>query len=72
MDAPEWSVLENAELQLVEKAGIICKYDSGELIFNEGDSCHGIYIIKNGLVSVHKAGLDGNSSLLRVIQPGNT
>lgn len=72
MDSPEWNVLKKAEIQLVEKAGIIRKYDSGELIFDEGDVCQGIYIIKNGLVSVHKAGLDGNSSLLRVVQPGDT
>lgn len=72
MDSPEWSVLTQAEIELVEKTCIISKYDTGELIFNEGDICRGIYIIKDGLVSVHKAGLDGSSSLLRVIPSGDT
>jgi CRP/FNR family transcriptional regulator len=68
----EWSTLEDADLDLMGEGLSHREYLPGEVIFDEGEACSGVYCIESGLVGVRKSDADGNSVLLYVSQPGDT
>lgn len=70
--APEWSELSELDLQEVEKVGICTQYDVGDVIFDENEPCLGVYFVTSGLVGVRKAGLEGESTLLKLVYPNDT
>jgi len=71
-DAPEWCALSDVDLKTVEAAVICRSYEAGDVVFNENDPCKGVYFITTGLVGVRKAGLDGESTLIKVAYPNDT
>ncbi len=70
--SPEWSGLADYELQLIEKSAVIRTHDKGEVIFSEGDTCGGLYFLKQGLVCIRKARNKKISTLVRIARPGDT
>jgi|TARA_Y100000310_G_scaffold229967_1_gene232393 CRP-like cAMP-binding protein len=72
MESPEWSALTESEVKILEKAVVCRKHELGDVIFYEGDACHGTYFIKSGLVGIRKADIEGDSTLLKIAQPGDT
>lgn len=43
-----------------------------QLVYNQGDTCTGIYCIVSGLVAIRKADEHGNTVLVRLSYPGET
>lgn len=70
--SPEWCALHEVDLRIVEEKTIRSHYDTGDVIFYEGDEVQGVYYVESGLVGVRKADPEGNSTLLKVAQPGDT
>jgi len=48
------------------------KYSSGELIFNEGDVCAGLYVIQSGNVRIFKSSAGGREQVLSIDGPGSS
>jgi CRP/FNR family transcriptional regulator len=71
LDRPEWQALTVAEREALNKVCRPRNYLSGEAIFHQNDECRGIYLIREGLVSVHKNGLDGNVVTLHLAREGD-
>ena len=71
-DSPEWCALQEVDVGTVEKVAIRCSYDTGDIIFYEGDTVKGVYYVQSGLVGVRKEDQEGNSTLLKVAQSGDT
>jgi CRP-like cAMP-binding protein len=46
------------------------KYETGQNIYFEGDSCEGVYCLKKGLIAIRKTDVNGNSAVVRLVQPG--
>ncbi|MDR2301432.1 MAG: Crp/Fnr family transcriptional regulator [Deltaproteobacteria bacterium] len=57
---------------LIELAevGEICHYPRGELIFQQGDSAEGFYLVSSGLVKIYQADPDGDGRVLHLCGPG--
>lgn len=70
--SPEWCVLDDVHLSTIEENAICSSYDTGDIIFYEGDEVEGVYFIKSGLVGIRKADFEGNSTLLKIANPGDT
>lgn len=45
---------------------------SGELLFSEGEPCHGLHIIAHGKVRIFKASASGREQVLAINQPGES
>ncbi len=60
----EWQALKKNEIDLLNTNKVCSRYDSGQILFNEGDECLGIYCILSGLVGIRKMDAEGNSILL--------
>ncbi|MCH7936960.1 MAG: Crp/Fnr family transcriptional regulator [Proteobacteria bacterium] len=60
------------ELALVDQGKISRQYLPGDVIFHEGDECHGVHCIESGLIGIRKMDAAGNEILLRLNHPGDT
>jgi len=47
-------------------------FKSGELLFAEGEPCHGLHIVASGKVRIFKASANGREQVLAVNEPGET
>lgn len=68
----EWCILDDEDLTILDRAKKSREHLPGELIFNEGEACAGIYCIESGLIGVRRFDAHGNSILLRLAYPGDT
>ena len=48
------------------------KYSSGEHIFNEGDTCIGLYVVQSGNVRIFKSSAGGREQVLSIDGPGSS
>jgi len=69
----EWNVLSEDEMVFLNSKKVCMEYAHGEVVFHEGDPCHGIYCVESGLIGIRKTDADGNSVLLgRLAEAGST
>lgn len=64
------SDLTAAELNLLAARTVRKSFHSGELLFSEGEPCHGLHIIALGRVRIFKTSLGGREQVLAVNNPG--
>ena len=48
------------------------RFDRGELLFNEGDRCQGLYLVANGKIRIFKLSPSGREQILAVEGPGSS
>jgi CRP/FNR family transcriptional regulator len=64
LDHSEWQALSEDEISFLDAHKTCMRLERGEVIFNEGDVCTGVYCILSGLVGIRKMDSEGNSILL--------
>ena len=48
------------------------RYGAGEMVFNEGDPCAGLYVVQSGNVRIYKASAGGREQVLSIDGPGSS
>ena len=66
------SNLTPAELNLLAARTVRKSFTPGELLFSEGDPCHGLHIIARGRVRIFKSSPGGREQVLAVNTPGES
>lgn len=66
------SGLTSGELQLLAARTVRKPFSTGELLFSEGEPCHGLHIIARGKVRIFKTSLGGREQVLAVNTPGES
>ena len=66
------SGLTPAELQLLAARTARKRFRTGELLFSEGEPCHGLHIIATGKVRIFKTSLSGREQVLAINTPGES
>jgi CRP/FNR family transcriptional regulator len=66
------SSLTPAELKLLAARTVRKTYPAGELLFIEGETCHGLQIIARGRVRIFKTSAGGREQVLAINQPGES
>ena len=66
------SNLTPAELNLLAARTVRKSFAPGELLFSEGDPCHGLHIIARGRVRIFKSSPGGREQVLAVNTPGES
>jgi CRP/FNR family transcriptional regulator len=69
---PLLSGLTTAELHQLAARTVRKRFRSGELLFSEGEPCHGLHIIATGKVRIFKTSLGGREQVLAVNTPGES
>jgi CRP/FNR family transcriptional regulator len=60
------------ELRTLAARTVRKQFKSGELLFTEGEPCHGLHIIAHGKVRIFKTSANGREQVLAVNQPGES
>jgi len=68
----EWCCLSDTELNLIDRAKSTRDYSPGAVLYDQGDECDGVYCLQSGLVGIRRLDENGNSTLLRLVNPGET
>jgi len=69
---PLFTDLTEREIAFLGQHSSLRHYSGNELIFNEGDSCLGLFIIQSGAVRIFKMAASGREQVLGVERAGNT
>lgn len=64
------SSLSPQEIKLLAVRTVRKRFEAGELLFSEGESCHGLHIIGWGRVRIFKTSQGGREQVLAVNNPG--
>jgi CRP-like cAMP-binding protein len=62
----------DAILEEISQGMQLCRYESGEAVFWEGDASNGLYIIEKGSVRLYKSSLQGRELVLQVFGDGES
>ena len=71
-EATEWCDLTAEELELVNAFKHDRLFEAGEVLYHQGDSCEGIFCIREGLVGERHLDPEGETALVRLNYAGTT
>src|SRR5579871_1515252 len=69
---PIFSDLSDTELKFLSDRTVSKRFAAGELIFQEGDPCAGLFVIESGDVRIFKASAGGREQVLTLEHAGNS
>lgn len=65
-----FSGLDRPALQSVVRTAVRRDYDTGQVVFVEGEPCAGLCLVQDGWLKIVKLSPDGREQILRVVGPG--
>jgi CRP-like cAMP-binding protein len=69
---PLFTDLSEIELSLITQHVTLRRYESGTIIFSEGDSCNELFLVQEGSVRLFKTAANGRQQLLGIERTGNS
>ncbi len=69
---PIFSSLSETEFAFLISRLLLRKYGPGEIVFGEGDSCSGLYVVQTGNVRIFKSSVGGREQVLSIDGPGSS
>ncbi len=70
--SPLFAPLTDAEIELLCARTASRSYTSGEILFNEGEPCTGLYIVASGRARIFKVSAQGREHVLAIEGPGSS
>lgn len=64
--APLFAELSGSEIEALAERALLRQYRPGEVLFREGDRCHGIFLLDEGRVRIFKTAPSGREIMLAV------
>ncbi len=64
--------LSETELSFLAQRAVPRKFSPGEIVFNEGDPCAGMYVVQAGSVRIFKTSAGGREQVLSIDGPGGS
>jgi CRP/FNR family transcriptional regulator len=69
---PIFSGLSDNELTFLSQRAVLRGFQSGEIVFNEGQPCIGLYVVQSGHVRIFKTSVNGREQVLNIDGPGSS
>jgi len=67
-----FSELAESELNFLAQRAVRRQYSAGELVFEEGEPCAGLYVVKSGHIRIFKSSSGGREQVLGIEGPGSS
>lgn len=64
--------LSPTELQFLAERAVARDYESGELVFSEGEPCAGLFVVETGRLRIFKSSASGREQVLSIEGPGSS
>lgn len=69
---PIFSGLAENELSFLATRAVPRHFANGEIVFNEGESCSGLYVVQSGQIRIFKTSINGREQVLGIDGPGSS
>jgi len=69
---PIFSGLSDNELTFLSQRAVLRGFQSGEIVFNEGQPCIRLYVVQSGHVRIFKTSVNGREQVLNIDGPGSS
>src|SRR5215467_5398303 len=69
---PIFSGLAASEMEFLAQRVVPRNYTAGQMVFTEGDSCSGLYVVASGHVRIYKTSSSGREQVLSIDGPGSS
>ena len=69
---PIFSGLSENELTFLSQRAVLRGFQSGEIVFSEGQPCTGLYVVQSGHVRIFKTSVNGREQVLNIDGPGSS
>jgi len=69
---PYFEGLPDEELERISRKTNEISFSRGEVVFLEGEPCHGLYVVKSGRIRVFKSSPEGREQVLLIAQSGDS
>jgi CRP/FNR family transcriptional regulator, cyclic AMP receptor protein len=69
---PIFSGLSENELTFLAQRAVPRQYSAGELVFSEGETCTGLYVVESGHIRIFKSSSGGREQVLSIDGPGSS
>lgn len=70
-DVAYFSAIDKKAMQYVAAASIRQTYDTGQVLFTEGEACIGLYVVESGWLRAVKISAAGREQVIRFVGPGD-
>src|SRR6266571_4513548 len=67
-----FSGLADSEMDFLAPRVVPRKFSPGQIVFNEGDPCSGLYVVASGQVRIFKTSASGREQVLSIDGPGSS
>src|SRR6266516_3099752 len=67
-----FSGLAHTEMDFLAPRVVPRKFSPGQIVFNEGDPCSGLYVVASGQVRIFKSSASGREQVLSIDGPGSS
>lgn len=67
-----FKALNNEEIGRIKEEVVELSYAKGEVVFTDGESCRGLYMVKAGRIQVFKCASNGKKQILFIVSAGET
>jgi CRP/FNR family cyclic AMP-dependent transcriptional regulator len=67
-----FSGLTDSELTFLAQRTVTRRYSSGEIVFSEGETCAGLYVVEQGNIRIFKISPAGREQVLSIDGPGSS
>jgi CRP/FNR family transcriptional regulator len=64
--------LSEAELQFLAERAVSRDYESGDIVFSEGEPCAGLFVVETGALRIYKSSPSGREQVLSIEGPGSS
>jgi len=69
---PVFAGLAEDDLAMIADFAVLKTYKKGEYLFRQRDPAHGFFIVRRGIVNVHRVGADGREQVIHLFRPGES
>jgi CRP/FNR family transcriptional regulator, cyclic AMP receptor protein len=64
--------LSGAELQFLAERAVSRDYETGDIVFSEGEPCAGLFVVETGALRIYKSSPSGREQVLSIEGPGSS
>ncbi len=72
MRAPLFNAMESSAVLNVARSSSVRVYETGELIFQQGDPAEAVLVLVEGWLKIYRSREDGEQVVIRILAPGET
>lgn len=69
---PVFAGLPDDDLAMLADFSLLKTFRKGEYVFRQRETAHGFYIVRRGIINVHRVAADGREQVIHLFRPGES